>query len=102
MRENMLGMYTFCTYQLFYVDQLTTGSQAHINCGPTSIEMASKWKNKDYTLKAQDIRKNKAYRFWSACFNFIYLDALSGSLNFIVFSICFNMSSFLGSTKRQV
>lgn len=42
----------------WYVDQLTTGSQAHINCGPTSIEMASKWKNKNSTLKAQDIRKN--------------------------------------------
>ena len=40
----------------WYVDQYNTGESSAVNCGPTSIEMAMKWKNKDSSITAEEIR----------------------------------------------
>lgn len=40
----------------WYIDQFNTGESSAVNCGPTSIEMAMKWKNKDLSITAEDIR----------------------------------------------
>ena len=41
----------------WYVDQYNTGKSNSVNCGPTSIEMAMMWKNKEHTLTVGEIRK---------------------------------------------
>jgi hypothetical protein len=40
----------------WYTDQLNTGKSSYFNCGPTSIEMVMRWKNKDSTITAEEIR----------------------------------------------
>jgi hypothetical protein len=40
----------------WYVDQYNTGKSNDVNCGPTSIEMAMTWSNKDYIIKAGEVR----------------------------------------------
>lgn len=40
----------------WYVNQYRTGEFSYINCGPTSIEMAMKWLNKDSKVRTEEIR----------------------------------------------
>lgn len=39
----------------WYVDQMTTGRNDIKNCGPSVVAMASKWQDKNSTLKTRDI-----------------------------------------------
>jgi len=41
----------------WYVDQFNTGKYNYMNCGPTSIEMAMRWVNKNPSITAEEIRK---------------------------------------------
>ena len=40
----------------WYLDQLNTGTYYSVNCGPTSVTMAIKWVNQDFTKTPQDAR----------------------------------------------
>ena len=40
----------------WYVDQFNTGKSNYVNCGPSSIEMAMKWLNKNSSITAEEIR----------------------------------------------
>jgi uncharacterized protein YnzC (UPF0291/DUF896 family) len=40
----------------WYIDQFNTGESSDVNCGPTSIEMVMKWKSKDSSITAEEIR----------------------------------------------
>jgi hypothetical protein len=40
----------------WYLDQMNTGIFSGINCGPTSVTMAIKWVNADFTMTPQDAR----------------------------------------------
>lgn len=43
---------------LWYFDQADSGIHSGNNCGPSSIQMVGKWVNKDFSLSAEDIRKD--------------------------------------------
>jgi len=44
----------------WYYDQVSTGTYANVNCGPTSTTMAAKWSNQTFSLTPEDARD--AYR----------------------------------------
>lgn len=39
----------------WYVDQISTGRNAELNCGPSVIEMAAKWQDENSVLTVEDI-----------------------------------------------
>jgi len=43
---------------LWYFDQADSGIHSGNNCGPSSIQMVGKWVNKDFSMVAEDIRKD--------------------------------------------
>ena len=40
----------------WYIDQISTGPHAYVNCGPASVTMAIKWSNQSFTKTAEDAR----------------------------------------------
>jgi len=48
-----------CSYS-WYMDQMNTGYYSYINCGPTTVTMACKWADSEFSKRPEDARM--AYR----------------------------------------
>jgi len=54
--ENLIAGASNNTDYEWYIDQASTGTYSGVNCGPTSVTMAIRWANVNFTKTPQDAR----------------------------------------------
>ena len=81
----------------WYIDQITTGEHAYVNCGPACAAMAVKWADPNFTGSAQEARNTYLPEggWWYTSNIAAYLDDHTISWSYWTLPNADNMKSFL-------